>query len=222
MADFEKWVNSSHRKTKAFAEYKSVKTSGDTRDNSEKKKNSKGKQKKSKKDGRDNRKLGDYYDQEFEDGLANAHDVPRVAPKVAGNIFDFVGKDKLKPVQQGVHHDGGYAIATDGFVMVGRKDKYDAALDGKTINKKGEPITYEENGEVKDMKFPNWKIAVPQTTEPTGIDIDDLASVIEGIRVADGVKMDSQMVYPISIKTEDGKIIDLWVKLHDKTWRVPQ
>ena len=184
-------------------------TKGSTRAKNDRKSNPVGKQEKSKKSGRGSRMLGDYYDQEFEDGLANGHDVVRKEPKTKGTIFDFVTKDKTRPAMQGIHHDGGYAIATDGYVMVGRKDKYDAALDGKTINKKGEPITYEENGEVKDVPYPNWKIAVPQTTEPTGIDIDDLASVIEGIRIADGVKQDSQLIYPISIKTADGKIVSM-------------
>lgn len=182
-------------------------TKGNTRAKNERKSDSVGKQEKSKKGDRRSRRLGDYYDQEFEEGLASGHTIERVQSKTKGSINDFLYKGKEKPALTGIHHNDGFAVATDGHVMMARKDLYDSSLEGKTIDKNSNPITMELDGKVVDIKYPNWKQVIPQSVEPSGIDIDDLASVVEGIRAVDKSKFkENAYATYISIKFEYGKI----------------
>lgn len=70
------------------------------------------------------------------------------------SLYDFVAKDKLRPIICGVHHDavGKYAVATDSHLLYASKAEYNPKLAGKTIDK---------NGYQKGDNFPNWYSVVP-------------------------------------------------------------
>lgn len=69
------------------------------------------------------------------------------------NIFDFCADYTYRvESMQGVYYDPeGYAVATDGHIMIALKDE---RATGEIINKRGEIIP---------GKFPNWQNVIPQT-----------------------------------------------------------
>lgn len=54
------------------------------------------------------------------------------------NLYNYVSKDKNKPILHGVFHEEGYQIATDGQIMVKVKSDYPDAHEKKVLDKKGE------------------------------------------------------------------------------------
>lgn len=65
----------------------------------------------------------------------------------------------------GVYHDGeeGYAVASDGFILAAVSSAYNENIKGKLIY---------PNGEVEEVKYPNWKRIIPEKKYLTKIDSD--------------------------------------------------
>ena len=57
------------------------------------------------------------------------------------NLYNYVGKDKNKPMLHGVFHEEGYQVVTDGSIMVRIKSDYPDAYEMKVVGKKGEIIS---------------------------------------------------------------------------------
>ncbi|MBR2618559.1 MAG: hypothetical protein IKC81_04570, partial [Paludibacteraceae bacterium] len=93
------------------------------------------------------------------------------------NLYDFVGKDKLRPVLMGVYHDPkGYAVATDGWIFIADKELFNAELSGKVIGKKGEDLT-------KYKPYPKWHILLEEKDKKMKVEIkfnaDDVIKFIK-------------------------------------------
>lgn len=69
------------------------------------------------------------------------------------NIHNYVSTDKSRPtVLMGVYHSpDGYAVSSDGYVLIASKLDYDPAMKGEVVDKKGSKIV---------GGYPNWKSVV--------------------------------------------------------------
>lgn len=90
------------------------------------------------------------------------------------NLYNFVGKDKRRPVLMGVYHSPkGYAVATDGHICIADKGLYNAELSGKVIGKKGEDLT-------KHKPFPKWySLFEDKTLKDFKFNADDIIKFIK-------------------------------------------
>lgn len=93
----------------------------------------------------------------------------------------------------GVYHDkSGFAVATDGRILVASKDDFDPKLKGKVIGK---------DGTVSESKFPDWQKAIPpaKETKSSNIDVEDLRKFVAGVLRA------NKRAY-ISLRFPDGTV----------------
>lgn len=75
----------------------------------------------------------------------------------------------------GVYYDNsGFAVATDGRILVASKDDFDPKLKGKVIGK---------DGAAMENNFPNWQKAIPpaKETKSSNIDVEDLRKFVAGV-----------------------------------------
>ena len=94
----------------------------------------------------------------------------------------------------GVYHDkSGFAVATDGRILVADKGSYDPKLKGKVIGK---------NGAAMENKFPDWQKIIPvaKETKSSNIDVEDLHRFVAGVLKAD------KHAY-ISLRFPDGTVV---------------
>lgn len=93
----------------------------------------------------------------------------------------------------GVYHDDkGYAVASDGIILVADKGSYDPKLKGKVIGK---------DGAAMENKFPNWQGVIPveKKTKSSRIDAEDLHRFVSGVLRA------NKRAY-ISLRFPDGTV----------------
>lgn len=282
LADFEKWIAGSHRKTKPFSEYKSVKPADDSEtfkghkaENSGKdievqikhleeikdypgadkkivqseidrlkaKEEAKAKSKSEEKNGVDDAKIeavsealskGDEKAEQLVQGLTS-RELSKLRSKVKASpvlenewlhrvrtrgdvsLHDWMLENQyVEPVKRvsgtfkmtdyiapkdspyaerigGVYHDkSGFAVATDGRILVASKDDFDPKLKGKVIGK---------DGAAMENNFPNWQKAIPpaKETKSSNIDVEDLRKFVAGVLRA------NKRAY-ISLRFPDGTV----------------
>lgn len=93
----------------------------------------------------------------------------------------------------GVYHDkSGFAVATDGRILVADKGSYDPKLKGKVIGK---------DGVAMENKFPDWQeaISTAKETKSSLIDVEDLHRFVAGVLRA------NKRAY-ISLRFPDGTV----------------
>lgn len=182
LEDFEKWISSSHRKTKPFAEYKGVKID-EVQSPSE--------------------KYQPIIQATFNKVKREQGIIEPIAEKKRKpfTVFDVTVKEPRRPMFGGVYHDGGMAVATNGLVMFAHKEAYDKAKEGKIITSKGDVI---------EGKFPDWRGAIPKKTIPTGLQTEPLLEFVNGALArmkaekAKKYEVDGALAY---IKFQDGNVV---------------
>ena len=93
----------------------------------------------------------------------------------------------------GVYYDNsGFAVATDGRILVASKDDFDPKLKGKVAGK---------DGTVSESKYPDWQKVVlsVKETKPSRIDVEDLRKFVAGVLRA------NKRAY-ISLRFPDGTV----------------
>ncbi|MBR1637834.1 MAG: hypothetical protein IJ688_00440 [Treponema sp.] len=70
------------------------------------------------------------------------------------SIIDFVSKDENRYFMTGVYYENGFAVATNGRVLIKLKTNYPSEYEGKIINP--------SNGKEIDGQFPNYKKVFPK------------------------------------------------------------
>ena len=182
LEDFEKWISSSHRKTKPFAEYKNVRI-----DNVQS----------------PSEKYQPIIRATFNKVKREQGIIEPIAEKKRKpfTVFDVTVKEPRRPMFGGVYHDGGMAVATNGVVMFAHKEAYDEAKEGKIITSKGDVI---------EGKFPDWRGAIPKETIPIGLQTEPLLEFVNGALArmkaekAKKYEVDGALAY---IKFQDGNVV---------------
>ena len=182
LEDFEKWITSSKRKTKPFAEYKNVRI-----DNVQSA----------------SVKYQPIIRATFNKVKREQGIIEPIAEKKRKpfTVFDVTVKEPRRPMFGGVYYDGGMAVATNGVVMFAHKEAYDEAKEGKIITSKGDVI---------EGKFPDWRGAIPKETIPTGLQTEPLLEFVNGALArmkaekAKKYEVDGALAY---IKFQDGNVV---------------
>ena len=169
LEDFEKWIDSSHRKTKPFSEYSSV--------NKETVATGKGGEKAEKKQERQSvfDKAKEIADKEEKKRKAEAEDnsvlgqaARAVGKKKKVNLFKYTASEKISiPVLRGVHYANGYAYASDGYILFKEKADYPKEWEGTTRDK---------NGNLIDGKYPDTEKAIHRLVHIPDKEVESLPS----------------------------------------------
>ena len=119
------------------------------------------------------------------------------AKRVSGTfkMTDYIAPKDSPYVERlgGVYHDkSGFAVATDGIILVADKGSYDPKLKGKIIGK---------DGAAMENKFPDWQeaISTAKETKSSLIDVEDLHRFVAGVLRA------NKRAY-ISLRFPDGTV----------------
>ena len=169
LEDFEKWIGSSHRKTKPFSEYSSV--------NKETVATDKGSEKPEKKQKKQSvfDKAKEIADKEEKKRKAEAEDdsvlgqaTRAVGKKKKINLFKYTVSEKNShPTLRGVHYANGYAYASDGYILFKEKADYPKEWEGTTRDKDGNLI---------DGKYPDAEKAIHRLVHIPDKEVESLPS----------------------------------------------
>ena len=167
LEDFEKWIGSSHRKTKPFSEYSSV--------NKETVATDKGGEKAEKKQKKQSvfDKAKEIADKEEKKRKAEADSVLGQATRAVGkkkkvNLFKYTASEKnSNSALRGVHYANGYAYASDGYILFKEKADYPKEWEGTTRDKDGNLI---------DGKYPDAEKAIPRLVHIPDKEVESLPS----------------------------------------------
>ncbi len=169
LEDFEKWIDSSHRKTKPFSEYSSV--------NKETVATGKGGEKPEKKQEKQSvfDKAKEIADKEEKKRKAEAEDdsvlgqaTRAVGKKKKVNLFKYTASKIISyPALRGVHYANGYAYASDGYILFKEKADYPKEWEGTTRDKDGNLI---------DGKYPDTEKAIHRLVHIPDKEVESLPS----------------------------------------------
>ena len=169
LEDFEKWIDSSHRKTKPFSEYSSVDKETVSTD--------KGSEKPEKKQEKQSvfDKAKEIADKEEKKRKAEAEDdsvlgqaTRAVGKKKKVNLFKYTASEKNSyPTLRGVHYANGYAYASDGYILFKEKADYPKEWEGTTRDKDGNLI---------DGKYPDTEKAIHRLVHIPDKEVESLPS----------------------------------------------
>ena len=169
LEDFEKWIDSSHRKTKPFSEYSSVDKETVATD--------KGGEKAEKKQKKQSvfDKAKEIADKEEKKRKAEAEDdsvigqaTRAVGKKKKVNLFKYTASEKnSNSALRGVHYANGYAYASDGYILFKEKAEYPKEWEGTTRDKDGNLI---------DGKYPDTEKAIHRLVHIPDKEVESLPS----------------------------------------------
>ena len=162
LKDFEKWIDSSHRKTKPFSEYSSVNKGSEKAEKKQKKQSVFDKAKEIADKEEKKRKA------EAEDDSVLGQATRAVGKKKKVNLFKYTASKKISiPVLRGVHYANGYAYASDGYILFKEKADYPKEWEGTTRDKDGNLI---------DGKYPDTEKAIHRLVHIPDKEVESLPS----------------------------------------------
>ena len=192
LEDFEKWIDSSHRKTKPFSEYSSVDKETVATD--------KGGEKAEKKQEKQSvfDKAKEIADKEEKKRKAEAEDnsvlgqaTRAVGKKKKVNLFKYTASEKNShPALRGVHYANGYAYASDGYILFKEKADYPKEWEGTTRDKDGNLI---------DGKYPDTEKAIHRLVHIPDKEVESLPSKeVLDFAIAAGKKLKRETI-PVAV-----------------------
>ena len=162
LEDFEKWIDSSHRKTKPFSEYSSVNKGSEKAEKKQKKQSVFDKAKEIADKEEKKRKA------EAEDDSELGQAARAVGKKKKVNPFKYTASQKdTGEVMKGVHYANGYAYASDGYILFKEKADYPKEWEGTTRDKDGNLI---------DGKYPDAEKAIHRLVHIPDKEVESLPS----------------------------------------------
>ena len=185
--EFQKWVASSHRKTKPFVEYKSVKTTeGQAQEAPEVAEETAATQPEQEVEevastegaeeveATEERK---FFEQRLKEQGEISPVMPRGKYKLEANL-DTKGEKEI-PVLQHVIHQDGFAVATDAQILVADKGAYQSDKEGKWVDVKGQVV--EPTSKLA------WQVVVNTNADhkgalPTGISPENVLTFVGGLK----------------------------------------
>ena len=160
LEDFEKWIDSSHRKTKPFSEYSSVNKGSEKAEKKQKKQSVFDKAK----------EIADKEEKKrkAEDDSVLGQATRAVGKKKKVNLFKYTASQKdAGEVMKGVHYANGYAYASDGYILFKEKADYPKEWEGTTRDKDGNLI---------DGKYPDAEKAIHRLVHIPDKEVESLPS----------------------------------------------
>lgn len=92
------------------------------------------------------------------------------------DMYKFAANDKIRPQMNGVLHDKGFKVASDGHVLAVIPDVYPDEYEGKILAKDGTEL---------EGRYPNYRACIPDYTEETdSVFTVDIKRLKEAIRKA--------------------------------------
>ncbi|GEM_PF-3099288 len=87
--------------------------------------------------------------------------------KFVSKAVEWAGDTPLITTRLGVYHDpSGFAVATDGYILVYDKRQYDESRKGQIVAtrdiKKGRKFTWKKKGETIEGRYHNWQSVIPE------------------------------------------------------------
>ena len=162
LKDFEKWIDSSHRKTKPFSEYSSVNKGSEKAEKKQKKQSVFDKAKEIADKEEKKRKA------EAEDDSVLGQATRAVGKKKKVNRFKYTASKIISyPALRGVHYANGYAYASDGYILFKEKADYPKEWEGTTRDKDGNLI---------DGKYPDTEKAIHRLVHIPDKEVESLPS----------------------------------------------
>ena len=95
-------------------------------------------------------------------------------------MYGCCSKDGLRPVFNGLFHDRGNIVSSNGHVLVSIKSDYDNDLEGKIIGKDGKEI---------EGRFPSWGQVIPLETNEIDVDAEMLFKAVKNIKIVKFAEM---------------------------------
>ena len=192
LEDFEKWIGSSHRKTKPFSEYSSV--------NKETVATDKGSEKPEKKQEKQSvfdkaKEIADKEEKkrkaEDEDDSVLGQATRAVGKKKKVNLFKYTASKIISyPALRGVHYANGYAYASDGYILFKEKADYPKEWEGTTRDKDGNLI---------DGKYPDTEKAIHRLVHIPDKEVESLPSKeVLDFAIAAGKKLKGEAI-PVAV-----------------------
>lgn len=80
-------------------------------------------------------------------------EAPAVSTKF--DIWKCVAKDLIRPAMEGIYHDGGYKVASDGHILVWVKEEYPEGQEGRILKKDGSLLS-------EGTVYPRWRTVIPR------------------------------------------------------------
>ena len=136
-------------------------------------------------------------EEKWADALREQGTIEGKMPKITKpNLYEFVATESDgRSVLRGVYHDEGFEVASNGHILVAVRSQYDASLEGKVTNDKGEEI---------QGNYPKWRTVLEQEVIPLNIDIKNLAAFIQGAKAK---AKEQRRNFIISFRDDNGNII---------------
>lgn len=123
----------------------------------------------------------DFYNSLYENLAAKKPaKIARAKKECFLDFFRYVSTDERRPYMQGVYHDNGFKIATNGCVLAMCRASYESRFEGVILSKELIPI---------EGSFPNYKRVLPDLTKMHEVFFDfekatkDLRSCKEFFRI---------------------------------------
>ena len=136
------------------------------------------------------RKVAKTEADRFAEGLEAQGSIPHGKAVAKFKASDFASKDSTHAALGGTYYDpDGYAVTTDGFVLIADKQRYDPTKEGKVIAERNIPTVAGKGMEI-NVPYPNWKAVIPTGGQRVSVDWNDLLGFIAGVRAKMKVEYD--------------------------------
>lgn len=136
------------------------------------------------------RKVAKTEADRFAEGLEAQGNIPHGKAVAKFKARDFASKDSKHTALGGTYYDpDGYAVTTDGFVLIADKQRYDPTKEGKVIAERNIPTVAGKGMEI-NAPYPNWKAVIPTGGQRVSVDWNDLLGFIAGVRAKMKVEYD--------------------------------
>ena len=136
------------------------------------------------------RKVAKTEADRFAEGLEAQGSIPHGKAVAKFKASDFASKDSKHTALGGTYYDpDGYAVTTDGFVLIADKLRYEPTKEGKVVAERNIPTVAGKGMEI-NAPYPNWKAVIPTGGQRVSVDWNDLLGFIAGVRAKMKVKYD--------------------------------
>ena len=124
------------------------------------------------------------------------------------DYYKFCAKDQSRPVLNGIFHDNGNVVATNGHILLVVKEEYDPIYEGKSISKAGTVI---------EGRFPNWKAVIPKfENEGKTLDLNRIIEIRDQMLLDKKIEPNKKFMMRVNGKSIRLDLLSLCIKFLNK------